>query len=130
MTLPKFSLTDIVAIGLGGMIGSLLRWWLGLGFEGGFPVPTLFVNVAGSAALAVLYASQHRLHPGGKYLYMVGFCGSFTTVSLFSYETLQLLQAGQFGTALLNLLLPVGVALALVAMIIPPVEKAVERSPE
>jgi CrcB protein len=124
---PKFNLADIAYIGLGGMLGSLLRWWLGLGFEGSFPVPTLLVNVLGAAALGVLYASQHRLHPQGRYLYMVGFCGSFTTVSLFSFETIELFQDGRIGAALLNLGLPVAIALLVVALIIRPVERAAER---
>ena len=86
----KLTPADALYIALGGMLGSLLRWWIGIGFEGEFPVPTLLINILGAAALGVLYASQHRLNPQGKYLYMVGFCGSFTTVSLFSLETLQL----------------------------------------
>ena len=121
----EFSLTDIVYIGLGGVLGSLLRWLLGIGFEGMFPVPTILVNILGAAALGILYASQHQLHPQGKYLYMVGFCGSFTTVSLFSYESIRLIQSGQWALAMCNLLLPVILSLGIVAIIIPPIEKAV-----
>lgn len=123
MTHPRFSLQDILYIGLGGMIGSLLRWWLGMGFDGTFPVPTILVNVLGAAALAVLYASQHRLHLQGRYLYMVGFCGSFTTVSLFSHETIQLFMNGHPWIGVANILVPVIVALIVVSLIIPPVEK-------
>ncbi|HSH08873.1 MAG TPA: CrcB family protein [Oceanipulchritudo sp.] len=119
--------TDILYIGLGGMLGSLLRWWVGLGFEGELPVPTLLINVLGAAALGVLYASQHRLHLQGRYLYMVGFCGSFTTVSLFSLETITLFKEGALMAAVLNLSLPVLAALVIVALIIPPIEKAAER---
>lgn len=123
----EFSPADILYIGLGGVLGSLLRWLLGIGFEGVLPLPTLLVNILGSAALGILYASQHQLHPTGKYLYMVGFCGSFTTVSLFSLETVQLLQSGHWILATTNLLLPVFLSLAIVSIVIPPVERIAAR---
>ena len=123
----NFSAADILYVALGGVLGSLLRWWIGIGFEGEFPVPTILVNVLGAAALGVLYASQHRLHLQGRYLYMVGFCGSFTTVSLFSHETVQLLASGNWLGGLMNLLIPVIAALIAVALVIGPVEKAAER---
>ena len=119
----RFSSADILCIGIGGTLGSLLRWLLGLGYMGSFPIPTILVNVAGAAALAVLHASQHRLHPGGKYLYMVGFCGSFTTVSLYSYESLQMLEKGQWAMAAANILGPVLLSIGLVATIISVIER-------
>lgn len=118
MQTPRLSLRDCLAIGLGGMLGSLLRSWIGTGFEGSFPLPTLFVNILGTAALGILHASRHRLDPGGRYLYMVGFCGSFTTVSLFSLENLSLLREGHLVTALVHLGLPVLISLLLVSWII------------
>ncbi len=123
----RLSLTDAIYIGLGGTLGSLLRWWIGLGFDGHFPVPTLMINILGAAALGMLYASQHRLHPQGKYLYMVGFCGSFTTVSLFSMETVQFFHQGDWLLALVNILVPVIISLVIVAIIIKPIEGSVER---
>ena len=122
----KLTPADALYIGLGGMLGSLLRWWIGIGFEGAFPVPTLLINILGAAALGVLYASQHRLNPQGKYLYMVGFCGSFTTVSLFSLETLQLFQRGDWALAALNMGLPILISIIIVASILKPVEHAAE----
>ncbi|MEX0325701.1 MAG: CrcB family protein [Puniceicoccaceae bacterium] len=123
----RFTAADILFISLGGTMGSLLRWWIGLGFMGNFPVPTILVNILGAAALGVLHASQHRLHPQGRYLYMVGFCGSFTTISLFSLETLQLFEAGRPWAALVNLFLPVGIAIVVVVLVIRVVEKSIER---
>ena len=118
---------DVLYISLGGMLGSLLRWWVGFDYAGTFPVPTILINILGAVALGILHGSQHQLHPQGRYLYMVGFCGSFTTVSLFSLETIQLVEAGQTGTALANLFLPVVLSLLIVALIIGPVERFVER---
>lgn len=118
MNPPRFSLVDIAAIALGGILGSLLRTWVGTGYEGSFPVPTLLVNILGAAALAILHATQHRIHQKGKYLYMVGFCGSFTTVSLFSVETVGLFRDGEPVAALANLLLPVVIAVGLAFWIV------------
>jgi fluoride exporter len=118
MKAPYFSPLDALYIALGGIFGSLLRTWIGAGFTGGFPVPTLLVNILGTAALAVLHATQHRIHARGRYLYMVGFCGSFTTVSLFSWETMELLRAGHLLAGMLNLGLPVIVAILLVNAVI------------
>ena len=122
MNRSPLSLADGLAIAAGGILGSLLRTWIGLGFEGNFPVPTLLVNLAGAAALGLLYGWQHRLHPTGIHLYMVGFCGSFTTVSLFAFETLELLQQGRVAAALAYLLLPALTALGVVAWIVPRAE--------
>lgn len=122
MSRPPLNRLDALAIAAGGILGSLLRIWVGLGFEGDFPVPTLLVNLAGAAALGLLYGWQHRLPPTGIHLYMVGFCGSFTTVSLFAFETLELLQEGRMAAALGYLLLPTLTALGMVAWIVPRAE--------
>ena len=127
MSAPRLSGTDILFIGLGGIFGSVLRSWIGHGYEGIFHVPTIAVNIIGASALAILYGSQHKLHPQGHHLYMVGFCGSFTTVSLFSHETIQLFENGQVLLALANVVIPVAIALALVAWIVPHAEESVEE---
>ena len=118
MNAVRLSLKDVCYIGLGGVLGSLLRSWVSLGFDGSFPVPTILVNILGACALAILHVSLHRTHSQGRYLYMVGFCGSFTTVSLFSFETLELARNGDPLQAMSNILIPVVCALLLTAWII------------
>lgn len=125
---PLLSLRDCMAIAVGGSAGSLLRWWLGWDSAELFPLATLWINLAGTSLLALLHVSQHRLHPQGRYLYMVGFCGSFTTVSLFARETIQLVDSGHFGLACLNIIIPVGSALLAVALVLGPLEKRLQRS--
>ncbi|NBD37861.1 MAG: hypothetical protein GVY10_04755 [Verrucomicrobia bacterium] len=115
---PLLRFPDLLAIAAGGALGSLLRSWIALGYEGRFPVPTLMGNLLGAAALAVLYARQHRIRLQGRYLYMVGFCGSFTTVSAFSLELMQLLRSGSLVSGLAYLFSSIGGALLLVLVLV------------
>ena len=97
-------------VAAGGLVGSVARYWLS-GFaqrltDTAFPVGTLAVNVLGSFAVAlIMVMSLERGTPGpaGRLLLTVGFCGGFTTMSTFSYETLALLRDGELGFALANL---------------------------
>src|SRR5690606_26743360 len=91
------------AIAVGSAIGSVLRWGASIGmhatFGDGLPWGTLFVNVAGSFAIgfyAALTGPDGRLFAGARtrQFVMTGVCGGFTTFSLFSFETLLLVQTG------------------------------------
>lgn len=96
------------AIAAGSVIGSLLRWLVGLGFQaitdGSFPWGTLFVNATGSFVIG-LYAALTG--PGGRVFsgprtrqfVMTGICGGYTTFSMFTFETLKLARSGAIGVA-------------------------------
>ncbi len=95
-------------VGLGGFAGSIARWTISLlmtqhtTFHS--PWPTLFINLCGSLLLGFLLASlsQQGLYSAEwRLILATGFCGSFTTFSTFSVENLQLIQQGQYSTALL-----------------------------
>ena len=107
-------LIKYLMVGIGGFLGSVLRFWLG-SFIGGrlgarFPYGTFVVNVTGSfligMVLAVLATKAHW-SPNWRYLIPIGFIGGYTTFSAFEYETLQLFQDGQLLTAMLNITLSV-----------------------
>ena len=90
------------AVIAGGVIGSLLRWFVALvlpQITGGFPWPTLFVNITGSLVIgfyAGLTGPDGRLFvdPRTRQFVMTGICGGYTTFSAFSIEMLRFLQAG------------------------------------
>lgn len=97
-----------LAVGLGSGLGSVLRYGVSLlsqaALGGYFPWGTLFVNVLGSCLIGWLAATISRF-PHGQLaplqpLLVAGFCGGFTTFSLFSLETWHLVQIGRPGIAL------------------------------
>ncbi|MBE0510301.1 MAG: fluoride efflux transporter CrcB [Chromatiales bacterium] len=103
-----------LAIGGGGAIGALLRFWMSNGVYAllgrDFPYGTLFINVLGSLIMGLLFVllvERSAAAPEWRALLMIGLLGSFTTFSTFSIETLKLLEGGEFGKALLNILLSV-----------------------
>jgi fluoride exporter len=91
----------IVAISVGGSLGSLLRWWLGMSLNALFPTlppGTLTANLVGGyiIGLAVAcFSTYTTLAPEWRLLVMTGFCGGLTTFSTFSAEITILLQQGR-----------------------------------
>ncbi|TVP46225.1 MAG: CrcB family protein [Halomonas sp.] len=101
-----------VAVGLGSGLGSVLRYGVSLlshaALGGYFPWGTLIVNVLGSCLIGWLAAtisrSPHSQLTRFQPFLIAGFCGGFTTFSLFSLETIYLLQLGHAGLAVVYIL--------------------------
>jgi CrcB protein len=105
-------------VALGGAIGACLRFFLtqeSIKLLGkGFPFGTLAVNVVGSFALGCMYAwlDQHPdISDNLRLFFGVGVLGALTTFSTFSYDTLLLLQDGDFAKAILNILINVSLCI-------------------
>lgn len=101
----------VLAIGLGGGIGALARYYGGMFSEKIFgstaiPIGTLVVNVIGCMLIGMLAGLSE-----GKPFWttelrafvFVGILGGFTTFSTFGFETFIFLRDGHFGAALLNI---------------------------
>jgi len=102
-------------VAFGGLVGSVARFWLSGAVQrlngSDFPVGTLAVNVLGSFVIGVVMAlslERGTLGPAVRLCLTVGFCGGFTTMSTFSYETLALVRDGQVEFALGNMAASVG----------------------
>ncbi|MDY0014484.1 MAG: fluoride efflux transporter CrcB [Rhodocyclaceae bacterium] len=97
----------IFAIGVGAMLGALLRWWLGLRLNpwlAHLPLGTLTANLLGGylVGVAVAVFAQHPELPVEVRLAVVtGFLGGLTTFSSFSAEVVHLIQTTQYGWAAL-----------------------------
>ncbi|MFI6319783.1 fluoride efflux transporter FluC [Nonomuraea sp. NPDC050556] len=74
-------------ISLGGVLGALLRYGLGLVLP--HPWVTWGINVAGCLLIGLLMASAWRSHPLLRPFLGVGVLGGFTTFSTYAVEGLQ-----------------------------------------
>jgi fluoride exporter len=89
-----------LVIGLGGAIGAVARWgateWVRRLLGDAFPWGTFAVNVVGSLAIGFAMVWLQSLAPSAqaRQLVVVGFLGSFTTFSTFSYEAVALVRSG------------------------------------
>jgi CrcB protein len=94
-------------ITLGGILGTLARYvlqgWIqarsGLAT---FPVGTLAINLAGSFAIGFiirLATGSTVITPEVRAGLTIGFCGAFTTMSTFSYESMRLLADAEYWAA-------------------------------
>jgi len=98
----------ILYIALGGVAGTLSRYglegWIQSRTAGGFPLGTLTVNLTGSFVLGfvIRFATGAALiSPDLRAGLTIGFCGAFTTMSTFSYESVALLTDGDYSRAAL-----------------------------
>ncbi len=91
---------------LGSAVGGGVRFLLGSWIQGrlgaGFPVGTLIINVTGSFLLALIFgygAESAAIRPEIRALLATGFCGGYTTFSTFTYETMRLIEDGDWHRA-------------------------------
>jgi len=102
-------MTQVMAIAIGGAVGSVLRYWLSTWVYAlagrGFPYGTLVVNVLGCLVMGALFVllvermGENTLLRAGL---LIGVLGGFTTFSTFSIETFNLIEQGAWLRAVAN----------------------------
>jgi fluoride exporter len=113
---------NIVVVGLGGCLGSVMRYLMvnevGRLFpNSAFPYGTLAVNMIGCFVIALigeLGAGRAFLTAEMRLFLFVGILGGFTTFSAFGYETFYFIKTSQFHLAFLNVTLQIVLGLAAV----------------
>ena len=98
---------SLLMVGLGGGVGSMLRYlcqrWIYNFYPHPFPWGTMLVNIAGCFLIGVFYSMSERsnfLTPEWRLMLTTGFCGGFTTFSAFTLEGIDLLKENRTGLLL------------------------------
>ena len=102
----------ILAVGIGGGIGAILRYAIGSvfvqRFGAGFPWGTVFINVSGSFLIGVIaqfaLTRAFGVTPMVRIFASAGILGGYTTFSTFSLDSIVLIGDGAATQALLYVL--------------------------
>ena len=112
------TLASIASIGVGATVGASCRYYIGvlsLQYLGKMlPYGTLISNIIGSfiaGILVVVILEKLLLSETYRLMLLVGLTGSLTTMSTLSFESLEMLSGGNYGQALLNILLNIVLSL-------------------
>lgn len=113
---------NCLAVALGGAVGSVLRYLIGLipvKEQFLFPIKTFAINVIGCFIIGLVTAltlKSNNLNPKLILFLKVGICGGFTTFSTFALESSNLLKNGHASIAALYMFLNIAVGIGFVLL--------------
>ena len=91
---------NIIAVGLGGFVGAVCRYLIGLvplKEVTVFPIKTFIINIVGCIVIGLITVVATRNNNMNPYMLLflkVGVCGGFTTFSTFALESAELMKNG------------------------------------
>jgi CrcB protein len=111
---------EFVFLAIGALVGAYLRYKIASSpiLLGILPINVLIINISGSFILGVFSIISMNFNLDTKYsiLLAVGFCGSFTTMSSFALESINLLDNKQFTMFGINVIGNMGLSLSAVIL--------------
>lgn len=132
------NLIAILAVGSGGLAGSVLRWVIGLRMNAilpSLPLGTLAANIIGGYLIGLAagaVTADLGLSQNMRLFLIPGFCGGLTTFSTFSLETVNSLMNGRIGWAFTEIfvhvsgsLLATALGLFTVSLFVPVLQKTI-----
>jgi CrcB protein len=110
----------ILLVALGGAMGSVMRYvtstLAGVWFGAEFPYGTLIVNLSGAFVIGLVQevGREAMLIPDSARIFLsTGMMGGLTTYSTFSYETVRLMEGGEWHLAWINIIITTVICLCL-----------------
>ncbi len=106
---PHHQVDLLLAVGLGGAVGTLVRYELGVAIRtatGAFPWAIFAANVTGALILGLVTTLALERWPPTRYVRPavgIGFCGGLTTFSTWMVDATELADRHHVGTAVLYL---------------------------
>jgi CrcB protein len=101
----------LLITGLGGAIGTMLRWLVQMGIGRyltiAFPLGTFAVNVSGCFIIGLLYGLSDKyswMTMEWRLLLITGVCGGYTTFSSYAFESVGLIRQGNYSYFILYVL--------------------------
>ncbi len=101
----------VILISLGAVLGANLRYWFGVwaGQHWGtqYPIATFVINLTGSLLLGffiTVISERLLIDPRWRVFFAIGFLGSYTTFSTYTYESISLMMTGNWLGGLFDLL--------------------------
>ena len=107
------NITNFLIVGLGGCIGSILRYGLGLSVQNvsiNFPYGTFIANLTACLVIGIISELSEKMgivSPEIRLLLMTGFCGGLSTMSSLIYELSKMIQDREYLISAMYLMLSI-----------------------